>query len=120
MKISEEVMEQFSISYPLEKLAPLDQILFVDIETTGFTARSSYLYLIGCAYYQEGSWHTIQWMAEDYSEESRVLVAFFQFAANYQYLIHFNGNNFDLPFITQKCEQLSLPYNFDAMAGIDL
>lgn len=120
MRISEEVLEQFSLSYPLEKLAPLEQILFVDIETTGFTAKSSYLYLIGCAYCQEGTWHTIQWMAEDYSEESRVLVAFFQFAANYQYLIHFNGNNFDLPFITQKCEQLSLPYNFDSMTGIDL
>ena len=66
MRISKETIENFRISYPLEKLAPLERILFLDIETTGFTARSSYLYLIGCAYYQSGKWHTIQWLAENY------------------------------------------------------
>ena len=67
MKKSEETLEDFAISYPLDKLAPLEQILFLDIETTGFTSRTSYLYMIGCAYYQAGKWRTIQWMADDYS-----------------------------------------------------
>ncbi len=120
MKISEETMENFSISYPLNRIAPIERILFIDIETTGFTARSSYLYLIGCAYFLAGKWRTIQWMAEDYSQEADILKAFFEFAKLYRYLIHFNGNNFDLPFITQKCEQLSLPYSFDNFKGIDL
>ena len=120
MKISEEILEHFSISYPLERIAPLERILFLDIETTGFTAKSSYLYLIGCAYYQSGRWHTIQWIAENYSEEAAVLDAFFSFAKPYEYLIHFNGNNFDLPFLSQKCLQLSLPYSFEGMTGIDL
>ena len=62
MKKSEETLEDFAISYPLDKLAPLEQILFLDIETTGFTSRTSYLYMIGCAYYQAGKWRTIQWM----------------------------------------------------------
>jgi len=120
MKISEETLEGFSISYPLNKLAPLERILFIDIETTGFAARSSCLYLIGCAYYLAGKWHTIQWMAENSSQETDILNAFFEFAKIYRYLVHFNGNNFDLPFITQKCEQHSLPYNFDSFQGIDL
>lgn len=120
MTISKETINHFSLSYPIEKLAPIDQVLFIDIETTGFTARASYLYLIGCAYFESGAWNTIQWMAEDYGQEADILKAFFEFAANYKYLIHFNGNNFDLPFILQKCEQLSLPYNFDNMQGIDL
>lgn len=120
MKVSEEVLEGFSISYPLERLAPLERILFLDIETTGFTARSSRLYLIGCAYYLAGKWRTIQWMAEDYSQEADILKAFFEFARLYRYLIHFNGNNFDLPFLTQKCEQLSLSYSFEGFQGIDL
>jgi hypothetical protein len=59
-------------------------------------------------------------MAEDYAQEIELLEAFFEFAADYSFLIHFNGNNFDLPFITQKCKQLSLPYTFDNMQGIDL
>jgi len=120
MRISEETLENFAISYPLEKLAPLERILFLDIETTGFTARSSSLYLIGCAYYQSGKWHTIQWMAENFEQEAAILGAFFDFAKYFRYLVHFNGNNFDLPFIVQKCEQLSLPYGFQQFQGIDL
>ena len=69
MRISEETLENFSISYPLDRLAPLERILFIDIETTGFTARSSCLYLIGFAYYLAGKWHTIQWMSESYEQE---------------------------------------------------
>ncbi len=120
MRISEEILENFSVSYSPEKLAPIEQILFLDIETTGFTARSSYLYMIGCAYYQSGNWHTIQWFAEDYSQEVAVITAFFKFAKEYKYLVHFNGNNFDLPFIEQKCKQLELPYSFESYNGIDL
>lgn len=120
MRISEETLVNFSISYPLENIAPLERILFFDIETTGFTAKSSYLYLIGCAYYQAGKWHTIQWLAENFEQEEIVLTAFFEFAKSYKYLFHFNGNNFDIPFLLQKCNQFSLSYNFDNFTGIDL
>ncbi len=120
MKISEETLENFSINYPLENLAPLERILFIDIETTGFVACSSQLYLIGCAYYVAGKWRTIQWMAENKEQEAEVLTAFFHFSKLYRYLIHFNGNNFDLPYLQQKCAQYKLPYSFDALQGIDL
>lgn len=120
MKISEETLDNFSVSYPLDRLAPLERILFLDIETTGFTAKSSYLYLIGCAYHLAGKWKTIQWMAENYEQEAEVLSAFFGFAKRYRYLIHFNGNNFDLPYMMQKCAQLSLPYTFDNFQGMDI
>lgn len=120
MRISEETMENFTISYPLERLAPLERVLFIDIETTGFTARTSNLYLIGCAYFLAGKWHTIQWMAENYDQEAELINAFFDFSKPYRYLVHYNGNNFDLPYLTQKCEQLLLPYTFDVFQGIDL
>lgn len=106
--------------YPLDKLAPLDKILFLDIETTGFTARSSSLYLIGCAYWQNGCWYIIQWFAASYEEEKDVLSAFFCFAADYTHLVHFNGNNFDLPYLSQKSAQYHLNYTFDNFTGIDL
>lgn len=120
MRVQRETLNDFQIQYPLEKLAPLESVLLLDIETTGFTARTSYLYMIGCAYYREGCWNTIQWLAENYEQESDILNAFFEFAAMYRYLIHFNGNNFDLPYLTQKCEQLEMPHYFDALEGIDL
>ena len=79
-----------NVMHYLEK-KPLD-ILFLDIETTGFTANSSYLYMIGCAYHQDGNWQIIQWMAENYEQEQDILAAFLEFSADYHCLIHFNGN----------------------------
>lgn len=113
-------IENFDIAYPLERHLPLDKALFLDIETTGFTAKGAYLYLIGCAFYSGENWYIRQWFAEGYEDEKAVLESFFEFAKDYRYLIHFNGNNFDLPFITQKCQLLDLPYNFDEYEGLDI
>lgn len=120
MRIEKKKLENFTVNYPLELLAPLTKILFIDIETTGFTAQNSSLYLIGAAYYSGENWYIKQWFADYYEEERDVLEAFFAFASSYTHLIHFNGNNFDLPYLLQKCGQYELPYNFDSFKGIDL
>lgn len=120
MYTSTDKLENLEITYPIENLAPANEMLFLDIETTGFTAKSSYLYMIGCAYFEDGHFCTKQWMAESYDQEKLLLTAFFEFAQNYRYLVHFNGNNFDLPYLLQKCAQYDMPYNFDAFEGIDL
>lgn len=113
-------LDSFKLQYPLEETAPLEDILFLDIETTGFSAKTSCLYLIGCAFFKDNSWQTIQWFADKYEEESSVLSAFFQFAADFHWLVHFNGNTFDLPFLLQRCSRYQLPYTFDAFHGLDL
>ena len=59
MKTEEIILNNFILKYPIERLAPLDQILFLDIETTGLSADNSQLYLIGCAFYKEGNWQTV-------------------------------------------------------------
>lgn len=120
MQIVNRTLQSFKIEYPLERIAPLEKILFVDIETTGFTAKTSSLYLIGAAYYAEGNWQIRQWFCETPIEEPSLLDAFFSFATAYTHLIHFNGNNFDLPYLLQKCEQYKLPYHFNNFEGIDL
>lgn len=120
MKVTFQAIENFILQYPIEHLCPKEQALFLDIETTGFTARSSNLYLIGCAYYSEGSWRMIQWMAENPSQQKDILEAFFSFAEKRSFLFHFNGNQFDLPYLTQKCAQLELPYSLDGFSGCDI
>ena len=120
MRTIDQTLENFTIPYPLERIAPLDKILFIDIETTGFTAKNSSLYLIGAAFYRSGCWQIRQWFAERYDDEQALLADFFAFAADFTHLIHFNGNNFDLPYLVQKCEIFKLPYNFDNYKGIDL
>lgn len=120
MQILNHTLESFTIEYPLERIAPLDQFLFVDIETTGFTAKSSSLYLIGTAFYAGGGWQIRQWFAENPLEEAALLDDFFAFAASFTHLIHFNGNNFDLPYLLQKCAQHKKQHTFDGYEGIDL
>ena len=122
MKETTQTFEDFKLDYDISVAADPETVLFLDIETTGFTARSSALYLIGCAYLSEGKWCTRQWFAEKYEEEKDIIESFFAFAkeGGYKTLIHFNGNQFDLPFLTQKIEALGLELTIDDFSGIDL
>lgn len=120
MRTLKQSLPFLHLRYPLEHVAPLDKILFIDIETTGFTAQNSTLYLIGVSYYEDRQWCIHQWFATTYEEELDILSAFFEFASDYTHLIHFNGNNFDLPYLMQKCKQYDLPYNVNMFEGIDL
>ncbi len=120
MQIIKNKLTDISVNYPIEKLASIDELLFIDIETTGFTARSSNLYLIGCVAMEDGEWTATQFFADIYSEESEIITEFFEYASAYKYLVHFNGNNFDIPFIEAKCKEHNLSYSFDCFSGIDI
>lgn len=113
-------LDDFQIKYPLERISALSDFLFVDIETTGFTAKSSSLYMIGVAFYENGCWNITQYFAENEGQETELLEAFSQKVNNYRYLVHFNGNNFDLPYLMQKCEQYGISCNLNALCGIDI
>ncbi|MEE0420830.1 MAG: ribonuclease H-like domain-containing protein [Lachnospiraceae bacterium] len=107
-----------SPSYPLENLGPKETLLLFDIETTGLSPSSSFIYLIGVLFYQDSSWKIKQWLAQSPEEESDLLTAFSEFARNYRVLIHFNGDAFDIPFVkkrwlAQASDCLCLPESLD-------
>lgn len=99
---------------------PIESILFFDIETTGFVADKSFLYLIGCCYYHESSWRLIQWFSERPTEEKQVLTSFIDFVKDFQVCIHYNGTTFDLPYITRKCMTNQLNFSFQNLISVDL
>lgn len=107
-------------TYPLERLGILEELLFFDIETTGFSGDYSNLYLIGCTYYTQDCWHLIQWFADTSTAERDVLVSFFEFMAGYTTLIHFNGDGFDIPYLLKRCRSHGLPYDFSRITSIDI
>lgn len=96
-----------------------EDIVFFDIETTGLSAINSVLYLIGVAYYEDDSWKFEQWFADD-CDEVNIISAFFDLLATKKYLIHYNGNGFDIPYLKKKIEQYELDYSFDNIESIDL
>lgn len=87
-----------------------EETVYFDIETTGFSADVTALYLIGCIYFKEGEWQLIQWFAEDKNAEKEALSAFSDFIKDKKYLICYNGNTFDLPYLRKKYEKYGLTF----------
>ncbi len=82
-----------------------DRNLFLDIETTGFSHYKNQLFLIGCGYIEHNQLKLIQWFAENEEDEYAILYKFIQFSKNYDQLIHYNGDTFDIPFLKNKANR---------------
>lgn len=93
---------------------------FFDIETTGFAADVTALYLVGCLYPADGRWRLIQWFADDNQSEEAILRAFFGFVERFPALIHYNGTGFDLPYLARKCAKHGLPFSVPQAQSFDL
>ena len=104
----------------LTAIAPLSDFLFLDIETTGLSAEQNAIYLIGCVYCQSDGWNLIQWMDVSGREEKEILSSFLLFASGYRYLVHYNGERFDLPFLNKRLQAHSLRDLTDQVQSLDL
>lgn len=98
----------------------LTQTLYFDIETTGLSAQTSYIYLIGCAYFSEGAYWLLQWMTTEPSEEKELLRLFFEKQSSFSVLVHYNGTSFDLPFLEKKAKRHCLSCPLEKMQSVDL
>ena len=96
-----------------------EDVLFFDIETTGFSPRGASIYLIGCAYFGTSGWQTKLFFAETPAEEGEILRAFLSFAHTFSYFVHFNGTTFDIPFLQAKCKKHALP-SFSPQSQCDI
>lgn len=110
----------FPETYPLDRIGPKEQLLFFDIETTGFSGDTSQLYLIGCVYHDGFGWKLIQWFADTRQAESELLDAFFVFIKRFKTLIHFNGDRFDIPYLEKCCRRLGPSHSFEGMESMDI
>ena len=120
MIIKNYKIPSFTPAYPTHKLGKKEDILFVDIETTGLSAQNASIYLMGCCFFHKGQWMIRQWLCEKPEEEKDLLEAFYKHLASYSVLIHFNGNQFDLPFIQKRAEKYSIPLSFESFDGVDI
>lgn len=123
MKIIEysSTTKQISIPEYYKHFYPNSRLLFFDIETTGFAAKSTTLYLIGVLWYEQDQIKMIQWFNENGSSEKEIISAFDKFCMNYTHLVHFNGIGFDLPYLRQKADLLNVPFSADqTLTQIDI
>ena len=112
-------------AYRFELIAPREQIVFFDIETTGLSAAKAQIYLIGAVIYEDGHWLLRQFFAESMYDEGKLLEGFFALieerkSSGRVVLISYNGDGFDIPFIQQSIRQYALRYDFAGTFSLDL
>ena len=98
----------------------LESCAFFDIETTGFSPKTAFVYLIGMAFRQRDTIHIYQFLANNRSEESELLLAFHKQLESIDTLISFNGQGFDIPFLKYREQSHKLFGNWDSYQNIDL
>ncbi len=109
-----------------EVLAEKERLVFFDIETTGLSSAHSEIYLIGILHFCDEGWNFIQFFSESMYDEEDMLRAFKGFIdkkAEYgekPYLISFNGDNFDIPFMNKCAMQYGISLGFEKCWSIDL
>ncbi len=119
-------MKTITKEFPRENLYPIEKItkgcvpVLFDIETTGLSAASAYIYLIGALEIKPDRLIFIQWFAEKPEEEVLLIEKFFSWIPVHACLIHFNGRGFDIPFISKKCRQYNIKNTLPQLPDIDL
>jgi uncharacterized protein YprB with RNaseH-like and TPR domain len=97
-----------------------EEILFLDIETTGLSRQTADLYMIGVAYFEKGHWRSCQMFAENTAQEAELLREFINFVKDFKVLVHFNGNRFDIPFLKSKFEKYLFEDPTDKLDSFDI
>lgn len=120
MEIIKTPLSLEKIAYEFGDIDEQEHVLFFDIETTGFSAKSSNLYMIGLLSFDNNKPVATQLFAQTPEDEKEVLEEFIRICKKYKTLIHFNGNTFDIPYIKDKCSQHKLEHPFDALNGVDI
>ena len=110
----------FTLNDSLTEQIFTEKSLFFDIETTGFSAARTSLYLIGCAARKKNLLIVDQFFAETPADESDVLHAFLDYLKNFDTIITFNGIGFDIPYLTNKCQKYKISAPFSSYEYVDI
>ncbi len=100
----------------------IKNILALHIETTGFSRKNSIVFLAGCLQKEPepGRWLLKQWLLDDPSDEKELLGALSDEIRQKACLLHYNGLQFDLPFLEKRCALLHAPVAWKDCGQLDL
>jgi uncharacterized protein YprB with RNaseH-like and TPR domain len=86
-----------------EAAAEGGRALFFDLETTGLAGGAgTYAFLVGCGWFDGGSFHTRQFFLSDFGAERGLLDAVAESANDAGTVVTYNGKSFDLPLMETR------------------
>lgn len=105
----------------LARTACRDRLLFVDLETTGLMGGAgTYAFLVGCAWFDGGSFRIRQYLMSNPMVERSMLGAIAGLAAEAGTVVTYNGKTFDLPLIETRYLFHRLDTPFAGLPHVDM
>ncbi|WP_416197641.1 MAG: RNase-H-2 domain-containing protein [Sporanaerobacter sp.] len=104
----------------LKKYFKNSRICFFDIETTGFSRNNDTVYLVGILSGDDGKYTLKQYLLESIGEEMMLLKTLIPEFKNSDYIINFNGDSFDIPFLNHKYKKYNIDYEIPISKSIDI
>ncbi len=106
---------------PPEKAAQIDQLLFLDTETTGLAGGAgTFAFLVGLGIWNDNGFRLVQLFLRQPSEEPAMLATLGRIAEAFTAIVTFNGKSFDIPLLNSRHLINSMPTPFIDMAHLDL
>jgi uncharacterized protein YprB with RNaseH-like and TPR domain len=100
---------------------PAERLLFVDLETTGLAGGAgTYAFLVGCAWFDGGSFRIRQFFLTSFSAERALLEAVAEVAGDASTVVTYNGKTFDLPLMETRFVLHRKATPFSGMPHLDM
>jgi len=103
----------------ITELFNLDNFLFFDIETTGFSAKDNILILIGFMTIENDQLQVTQYFIES-NNEYELLIEFMNECQKDRTLVSYNGKTFDIPYLNKKFEMYNIDFQIDKKYTLDI
>lgn len=96
-------------------------VCFLDIETTGFNRNTNQIYLIGLSYLNNHNNLIVQQLfCQSLDDEYLILEETIKRIKNFQLIITYNGEKFDIPFINHRLIKNNIEYKIDKKNSFDI
>jgi len=118
--VEKTIIDKFNLDNNLPNSFQKHSSAFFDIETTGLSPKTSYIFLIGLLFFKEDKLILRQYFADKKEDEANILNNFIEDISHYQNLYNFNGTSFDIPFIIKRLNVNSISFDFSKHIIIDI
>ncbi len=119
-------MKRISYTYPISEFPGsgsyfTEKTLLLDIETTGLSPKNTGIYMIGTGKRVGDEVIITLLFAENLLQEEMIISTFMDEISQFDEVVTFNGERFDLPFIRERAERYDIfTEAMDRLSSIDL